>query len=92
MHLNPSNVHINPNGEKITGNHWHIYKKGFGKQFAYPATDIVDDDFVKNTIIFLQKFNVVKKTNIILQWMNLNIYEIKILFPIYTPPFNSLIS
>ena len=25
LHINPSNIHINPDGEKITGSHWHLY-------------------------------------------------------------------
>ena len=25
LHINPSNVHRNPDGEKICGSHWHIY-------------------------------------------------------------------
>lgn len=24
LHINPSNIHTNPDGEKITGSHWHI--------------------------------------------------------------------
>ena len=24
LHLNPANVHQNPDGRKITGSHWHI--------------------------------------------------------------------
>ena len=30
LHINPSNVHINPDGKKITGNHWHIYSEEYG--------------------------------------------------------------
>lgn len=25
LHINPSNIHMNPDGEKIMGSHWHIY-------------------------------------------------------------------
>lgn len=30
LHINPSNIHHNPNGEKITGSHWHIYNEVYG--------------------------------------------------------------
>lgn len=59
LHLNPTNRHINPDGELVNGSHWHIYKEGYGTSFAYPATDIKDDDFVHNTLLFLDRFNVI---------------------------------
>ena len=27
LHINPSNIHTNPDGEKIAGSHWHIYNE-----------------------------------------------------------------
>lgn len=67
LHINPTTVHYNPDGEKITGSHWHIYKEGFGRTYAFPADDIEADKFVDNTIAFLEKFNVVERPNIIYQ-------------------------
>ncbi len=64
LHINPTTVHYNPDGEKITGSHWHIYKEGFGRTFAFPADDIEKDKFVENTLSFLEKFNVVEPPNI----------------------------
>ncbi len=64
LHINPTNVHSNPDGEKITGSHWHVYKEGYGRLFAYPADDIEKDKFVENTMTFLEKFNVVEPPNI----------------------------
>lgn len=29
LHISPSNVHYNPNGEKICGSHWHIYTEEY---------------------------------------------------------------
>lgn len=67
LHINPSNRHPNPDGELITGNHWHIYSEKYGLKWAFPADDINSEDFEKNTISFLIKFNVVEKPNIIYQ-------------------------
>lgn len=64
LHINPTNVHYNPNGEKISSSHWHIYTEEYGRTYAFPADDINDDDFVENTIAFLTRFNVVEQPNI----------------------------
>lgn len=67
LHLNPTNVHYNPDGEKITGSHWHIYSEEHGRLQAFPAEDIESDHFVDNTLLFLDRFNVVKKPTITYQ-------------------------
>lgn len=67
LHINPSNRHPNPDGKLITGNHWHIYSEKYGLKWAFPADDINSEDFEKNTISFLIKFNVVEKPNVIYQ-------------------------
>jgi len=67
LHINPSNVHPNPNGEKILGSHWHIYTEEYGRAVAFPAEDIEADNFVENTIEFLVKFNVVERPSILYQ-------------------------
>lgn len=64
LHITPSNVHYNPDGEKICGSHWHIYTEEYGRTYAFPAEDIQKDAFVENTIAFLTKFNVVDPPNI----------------------------
>ena len=64
LHINPSNVHRNPDGEKICGSHWHIYTEEYGRTYAFPAEDVQEDAFVDNTIAFLTKFNVVEQPNI----------------------------
>lgn len=60
LHINPSNVHLNPDGEKIKGSHWHVYKEGYGRLWAFPAEDLDSGQFVENTILFLKTFHVVK--------------------------------
>ena len=64
LHINPSNVHRNPDGEKICGSHWHIYTEEYGRNYAFPAEDVQEDAFVDNIIAFLMKFNVVEQPNI----------------------------
>lgn len=61
LHLNPGNTHINPDGEKIVGSHWHIYKEGYGHKFAYPADNIDSDNFIENTLSFFDRFNIIEK-------------------------------
>ena len=60
-------VHTNPNGEKITGNHWHIYSEKYGRSEAFSAEDIEADSFVDNTVKFLTAFNVVEQPNVLFQ-------------------------
>ena len=67
LHISPSNIHTNPDMQKIIGNHWHIYTEEYGRAFAFQAEDIESDKFVDNTIAFLIKFNVIEVPNIIQQ-------------------------
>lgn len=60
LHINPSNIHSNPDGEKITGSHWHIYSEEYGRLWAFPAENIESGEFVINTILFLKRFNVIE--------------------------------
>lgn len=64
LHINPSNPHSNPDGTKIVGSHWHIYKEGFDRKFAFPAVNINDDDFVINTLLFFDEFHLISKPNV----------------------------
>lgn len=64
LHINPSNPHTNPDGTQIIGSHWHVYKEGYDRKFAYPAGNIKDDDFVDNTLLFFERFNLILKPKI----------------------------
>ena len=64
LHINPNNVHTNPDGSKIVGNHWHIFTEEHGRKLAYLAEDIDSEKFVENTVLFLEKFNVIKLPSI----------------------------
>ena len=67
LHINPTNVHINPDGEKLIGSHWHSYDEKYGRKIAFPAYDIKDTDFVENTIKFFDEFNIIEKPKVIYQ-------------------------
>ena len=67
-HVNPGKPHMNPNGEKLIGSHWHIYSEEYGRKMAFPAEDLQSDLFVQNTIMFLDKFKVIEKPQIIYQF------------------------
>jgi len=64
LHINPSNVHTNPNGQKLVGSHWHVYTEEHGRRLAFPAGDIEDEKFVENTIDFFKRFNIIEQPNI----------------------------
>lgn len=59
LHITPNGVHRNPDGKRILGNHWHLYTEEHDRNFAFPAKELSDDDFVENTLVFLKRFNVV---------------------------------
>lgn len=60
LHINPGNIHTNPDGQKLIGSHWHIYSEKYGRAYAFPAENIQSDDFVKNTKLFLENFHLVE--------------------------------
>lgn len=64
LHINKNKIHINPDGEKIIGSHWHIYTETYGRRFAFKAEDIDSSKFIENTVQFLDKFNVLEKPTI----------------------------
>ena len=64
LHINRTKIHINPDGSKIVGSHWHIYSEQYGRRMAFPAEDIESDKFVENTIMFLDRFNVIEKPTV----------------------------
>ena len=62
LHVGATNKHMDPiTGDVISGSHWHIYQEGYNHSHAFPAENINSDEFVENTIKFLDKFNVIKK-------------------------------
>ena len=67
LHMNPSNVHCNPDGQKIKGSHWHIYTEEYGRSYAFQADDVQSESFIDNTISFLTRFNVIEQPKITYQ-------------------------
>lgn len=67
LHINPSNIHFNPDGNKIVGSHWHRYTEQYGRRLAFPAEDVISEDFIDNTMKFLIEFNVIKTPKILYQ-------------------------
>ena len=67
LHINPSNKHYNPDGTIIQGSHWHIYSEEYGRSFAVEAEDIQSDLFIENTLLLLQRFNVIETPEIHMQ-------------------------
>ena len=67
LHIGSRNRHVNPDGVVIEGSHWHIYSEEHGRTQAFPAENIDSEEFVENTIVFLDKFNVIVKPEITVQ-------------------------
>lgn len=64
LHINPTKKHQNPDGTMIEVSHWHIFTEEYGRKMAFPAEELESEDFVKNTIKFLERFNVVEKPKV----------------------------
>lgn len=64
LHISQNKIHLNPDRNKIVGSHWHIYTEEYGRRMAFPAENIESDKFVDNTLMFLDRFHVIKKPTI----------------------------
>lgn len=49
--------HINPDGTKLSRNHIHIYREGFGDRWAYELKDLKDTNLFQNICTFRNVFN-----------------------------------
>ena len=67
LHVGDTLKHLNPDGSWIHGSHWHIYKQGYGRAFAIPASDVKSSDFESNTLKFFKEFSIVKPPTVIYQ-------------------------
>lgn len=67
LHVEPSNRHYNPDGKVIEGSHWHVYSEEYGTRLAFPAENIESEEFENNTLLFLDKFNVIEKPKVYYQ-------------------------
>ena len=62
--------HRNPDGEELSGTHFHLYRPDSGSKWAYPLPDIFTD--TSNTRLTLQQFmiycKIVKEPPVFFQW------------------------
>lgn len=61
LHIGGTLSHKNPDGSKLVGPHWHIYRENYDLLYAYPATDVHNEDFEQNTLKFFEEFHIVEK-------------------------------
>ena len=59
LDVNPTGVHTNPDGDKITGTHIHIYTEKYGDSWAIPF-DVESMDLYQLCHTFFGRFNVVE--------------------------------
>ena len=63
LDINPTAVHLNPDGEKIEGSHIHIYSEEFGARFAMPF-DTEDKNLRDLCMEFFDRFNLIEQPEI----------------------------
>jgi hypothetical protein len=59
LDVNPTAVHPNPDGEKITGTHIHIYTEEHDMDLAIPF-DVESKDLYQICYTFFEKFNIIE--------------------------------
>ena len=59
LDVNPTQPHRNPDGEKISGTHLHIYTEEYGERMAVPF-DVEDKDLFDLCYAFFERFNIVE--------------------------------
>ena len=63
LDINPSTFHRNPDGEKIEGNHLHVFTEGFGEKYAIPF-EVKSNNFHDLCMEFFERFNLIDKPNV----------------------------
>jgi len=63
LDVNPTAVHPNPDGDKITGTHLHIYTEEHEMAYATPF-DIENKDLYQLCFLFFERFNIVEPPNV----------------------------
>jgi hypothetical protein len=66
LDVNPTSVHPNPDGQKITGTHLHIYTEEYNMSMAIPF-DVENKDLFQLCYIFFERFNIIEPPAIIQQ-------------------------
>jgi hypothetical protein len=57
--INPTAVHTNPDGERITGTHIHIYTEEYGEGWVIPF-DVKNKDLYQLCYTFFERFNIIE--------------------------------
>jgi len=72
LDINPTAVHTNPDGEKITGTHLHVFTEGHDMAYA-TIFDVEDKDLFQLCHSFFERFNIIEPPKVTQQ---LNILEV----------------
>ena len=67
LHIGNSLKHRNPDGTILLGSHWHIYTQEYGRQCAFPASDLLSSDFEESTLRFFKEFNIISPPTVVYQ-------------------------
>ena len=63
LDVNPTQPHINPDGQKIMGTHLHIYTENNDMTCAVPF-DINNSDLYQLCFAFFERFNIVEPPDV----------------------------
>jgi len=63
LDVNPTAVHLNPDGEKIKGTHLHMYTEEQEMAFAIPF-DVENKNLYQLCYSFFERFNIVEPPNV----------------------------
>jgi len=66
LDVNPTAIHTNPDGEKVSGTHLHIYTEGHDMTYAMPF-DAGNNNLNELCYAFFDRFHVIEKPLITLQ-------------------------
>jgi len=66
LDVNPTAVHPNPDGEKITGTHLHVYTEEHDMALAIPF-DIENKDLYQVCYSFFEQFHIIEPPDVIQQ-------------------------
>lgn len=68
LDVNPTAVHLNPNGERIYGTHLHIYSEEYELKEAIPF-DVENQDLYEVCYTFFKRFNIIEPPEMIYQYI-----------------------
>jgi hypothetical protein len=63
LDVNPTNTHVNPDGEKITGTHIHVYTEEHDMRMAMPF-DVANKDLYQLCYTFFERFHIIEPPEI----------------------------